>query len=132
MADKPSENSEMSALAEASMLVHALAEPRPAADSVKAALQRASRKLSGWAPSRVRDIWYADPRIRVSAEEMGRLRVAARRARQEEAEAHDALQLVLARLARIEALLEANAHETGEVAVEARREPRAPHRPMDR
>ena len=89
LSDKSSEKSEMSALAEASMLVRELAEPGSPGETVKAALQRACRRLGGWPPSRVRDLWYADPRISVSADEMNRLRAAARREREEEQEARD-------------------------------------------
>jgi hypothetical protein len=57
---------------EAQALVRRCAEPRPAADQVKAAIRRASRRLD--IPfSRVRDIWYGDAR-RIEAHEMDKLR----------------------------------------------------------
>ena len=57
---------------EARTLVRRCAEPRPANDSVKAAIRRASQRLE--IPfSRTRDIWYGDAR-RIDAHEMDQLR----------------------------------------------------------
>src|SRR5215470_18089442 len=64
----------MSSTAEASSLVRQLALPAPAADSTKAAISRAHRVLKTWTWNRVRDVWHADPRIRVSADELDQLR----------------------------------------------------------
>ncbi|MDX3926763.1 MAG: hypothetical protein QHC90_13290 [Shinella sp.] len=36
---------------------------------MKQRIHFAARKL-GWSPSRTKDVWYADPRISISAEEM--------------------------------------------------------------
>ena len=58
---------------DASSALRRLAEPRPVGDSVKAAILRASRKVK-WPYSRVRDIWYRDPRIKISAGECDQLR----------------------------------------------------------
>src|ERR1700722_10152096 len=67
-----------SSIDEAQTLVRRCAEPRPAADGVKAAIRRASRRLD--IPfSRVRDIWYGDAR-RIDAHEMDQLRRVARQA----------------------------------------------------
>ncbi len=132
MSDKSSEKSEMSALAEASMLVRDLAEPGRPGETVKAALQRACRHLTGWPPSRVRDLWYADPRISVSADEMNRLRAAARREREEEQEARDELQSIKATLARIEALLLADANPFRAVAAQGQPPDGQAYRPLDR
>lgn len=41
----------------------------PGVGSVKERITYAARKL-GWSPSRARDVWYADPRVSISAEEM--------------------------------------------------------------
>lgn len=41
----------------------------PSIGSVKARLRLASRRL-GWTHNRVRDAWYADPRISISADEL--------------------------------------------------------------
>jgi hypothetical protein len=63
---------------EAQALVRRCAEPRPAADQVKAAIRRASRRLD--IPfSRVKDIWYGDAR-RIDAHEMDKLRQEAEKA----------------------------------------------------
>src|ERR1700759_3720229 len=65
-------SSYFSSIDEAQTLVRRCAEPRPAADQVKAAIRRASQRLD--IPfSRVRDIWYGDAR-RIDAHEMDRLR----------------------------------------------------------
>jgi hypothetical protein len=67
-----------SSIDEAQTLVRRCAEPRPAADSVKAAIRRTSQRLD--IPfSRVRDIWYGDAR-RIDAEEMDMLRQEAEKA----------------------------------------------------
>lgn len=41
----------------------------PSIGSVKERIAYAARKL-GWSPYRARDVWYADPRVSISAEEM--------------------------------------------------------------
>src|ERR1700741_2683949 len=67
-----------SSIDEAQTLVRRCAEPRPAADKVKAAIRRASQRLN--LPfSRTRDIWYGDAR-RIDAHEMDRLRQVAENA----------------------------------------------------
>lgn len=75
MSEIPENQSElsMSPLSEASVLVHRLAEPRPAGDTTKAAIFRAYRRLS-WSYNRVKDCWYADSRISISAKELDELR----------------------------------------------------------
>lgn len=40
--------------------------------SVKQRITRASR-ITGWSPNRVRDVWYADPRVSIKAEELVRI-----------------------------------------------------------
>lgn len=67
-----SEKSEMSSVSEASMLLRRVAGPREIGDSVKAAINRAARKI-GLTYSRARDIWYANAR-RIDATEMDALR----------------------------------------------------------
>lgn len=54
------------------MLVQRCAEPRPVGDSVKAAINRAAKRL-GFDPSRTRKLWYGDARI-IAAHEMDWLR----------------------------------------------------------
>jgi hypothetical protein len=41
----------------------------PSLGSVKARIQHATRK-TGWTYSRVKDVWYADPRISINAEQL--------------------------------------------------------------
>ena len=67
-----------SSIDEAQTLVRRCAEPRPAADKVKAAIRRASQRLD-MPFSRVRDIWYGDAR-RIDAHEMDKLRQEAEKA----------------------------------------------------
>jgi hypothetical protein len=77
-ATKLPNSSYASSIDEAQTLVRRCAEPRPAADQVKAAIRRASRRLD--IPfSRVRDIWYGDAR-RIDADEMDKLRQEAEKA----------------------------------------------------
>lgn len=63
-----------SPLAEAQTLVRRLAEPVPAGDSTKAAIGRSARRLPNWTYNRVRDVWHADSRVRMRAEELEELR----------------------------------------------------------
>jgi len=67
-----SRSSYASPLEEAQSLVHRCAEPRPVGDSVKAAINRAARRL-GFNYSRTKDLWYGDAG-RIDAREMDRLR----------------------------------------------------------
>lgn len=97
----------MSATMEASDLIRQLAEPCPAGDSVKAAINRALRRVSPHLPwpmkaSRAEDIWRREARA-IRAEEMDALR-AAKAAREKAEFAHEAA-AVETRLARIEAAL---------------------------
>ena len=64
----------MSVLCEASDLVRQIAAPATG----KAALLRAYRKLGTWTYSRVKDVYYADRRVRISADEIDELRAIAR------------------------------------------------------
>jgi len=41
----------------------------PSVGSVKARLRHAASKL-GWSSNRAKDVWYGDPRIRISADEL--------------------------------------------------------------
>jgi hypothetical protein len=66
------------AIDEARALVQRCAEPRSAGDLIKVAIFRASQRLN-MPVSRVKDIWYGDAR-RIDAEEMDRLRQAAKKA----------------------------------------------------
>jgi hypothetical protein len=64
--------SSAASIMEAQSLVRRCAEPRPAGDSVKAAIRRASRRLD-LRFTRTRDIWYGEAR-RIDAGEMDQLR----------------------------------------------------------
>ena len=97
----------MSAAIEASDLIRQLADPCPAGDSVKAAINRALRRVSPFLPwpmkpSRAEDIWRREARA-IRAEEMDALRAA--KAAKEKAEFKHEAAAVEARLARIEAAL---------------------------
>jgi hypothetical protein len=129
--EKPSELSFVSTLAEASYLVRRVAEPRPAGDSAKAAILRAWRRLAGWSHNRVKDVWYSDHRISISAEEIEQLRRAARMQALEREAKHEYQQLA-ERIARVEQTLRlGNPHldraELDEVCAMAR----GPNRPLD-
>lgn len=92
----------VTALAEAQTLIRALAEPSPAGESIKAALRRVGRKLPQWSSNRVRDVWNADERIRIRADELDELREANRA---NEKAAKNELVSLRERLARLESLL---------------------------
>lgn len=94
---------ELNARVEAQSLIRSLAEPCPAGDSVKAAIVRAWRKLPNWTFNRVIDVWKADPRIAIKADEIDQLRSVARK-REEKAASHELTEL-RERLARLERLL---------------------------
>ena len=102
----------MTPRAEAQSLVHAAAG---AEGSVKERLRRATRAFSAIKPTRVRDLYYADPRARVRADELAYLRdrLAARRAERQSSEAHAEAPAgdyaaLLARIERLESLFRAD------------------------
>lgn len=64
----------MSAVAEASFRLRRLAEPYPAGDRVKAAIQRAAKR-AGLPIQRAENLWYGEARL-VRAEEMDAIRQA--------------------------------------------------------
>lgn len=64
-----------SEIAEARNLVRRCAEPRPAGDSVKAAIMRAARRLK-FGVNRTKDLWYGNA-SRIDAYEIDRLRACA-------------------------------------------------------
>jgi hypothetical protein len=72
--EKFSEFSEKSSeISEAMRLVRIAAEPRPAGDSIKDAINRAAKKL-GWSCSRTEDVWRGEAR-RIEVPEMDALRL---------------------------------------------------------
>ena len=114
MSEKSSKHAEnervvfMNCTAEASHLLRRAAEPRPADDSIKAAIVRAARR-AGIGYERAKSIWYGEAR-RIDAHEMDRLRAVAaeRQAKREEAarnewnELADRIAAIEARLASID------------------------------
>lgn len=92
-------------LKEAADLLRKLAGGREADESVKAVLRRVRRKLTDWKPSRVRDVWYRDPRVKVRAGEIEQLRALVDRRANDKAEVDELAQL-RNRISRLEAILE--------------------------
>lgn len=73
MSEKQSENSNMSSIAWAQHALHNhISPPHGGYRSVKDRLRHATRVLTrkNWTPNRVRDCWYADPRVRLDADEI--------------------------------------------------------------
>lgn len=68
MSEKSEKASEMSCVEFTQYALRERIAP-PALGSVKARIGHASRRL-GWGYSRVKDCWYADPRISISADEI--------------------------------------------------------------
>ena len=102
MSEKQSEVKFMSALCEASFLVRQIAAP----ETGKRALLKAHMKLR-WTYSRVKDVYYADRRIRITAEEIDKLRETARTTKEESydppiTELRTQLALVIAHLQHID------------------------------
>ena len=71
MSDNRVEKSDMSAVEFTQYALRNHVAP-PGIGSVKARLRHASRRL-GWTYNRVRDAWYADPRISISADELRKI-----------------------------------------------------------
>jgi hypothetical protein len=95
----------VSSVIEASELLREIAGPLRIGDGVKAMLVRAHRRLAGdgFSFNRVRDIYHRDPRIKISADELTKLRAA--RSEQLEKEARYDARELLARIERLEAML---------------------------
>lgn len=68
MSEKQSEKSKMSSVEFVQSALRERVAP-PSIGSVKARLRLASRRL-GWSANRVKDAWYADARISISADEL--------------------------------------------------------------
>ncbi|PDT74138.1 hypothetical protein [Bradyrhizobium sp. C9] len=103
--DKASEMSRSTTLDEASSLLRQIAGDGEAGESIKGIFRRLQRKLTGWSPGRIRDVWYRDRRVRIRAEEVEQLRALAPPA--QNAGTDDALTELRSRIARLELLLEA-------------------------
>ncbi|MBB4063654.1 hypothetical protein [Gellertiella hungarica] len=77
MSENRLEKSEMSSVEFASTALKRHVAPRDCADSVKERIRIAARKL-GWSFSRTKDVWYADPRVSIDADELRAIEDAAR------------------------------------------------------
>jgi hypothetical protein len=69
MVNKATGNSEMSSIGFASNALKQYVAPPGSGVNVSDRIRRASRKL-GWSYTRTRDVWYGDPRVSVSVDEM--------------------------------------------------------------
>lgn len=99
MSVKSSEKSEMNSLAFSQKALREEIAP-PSFGSVKARITTAARSL-GWTTTRTRDVWYADPRISINADEMRDLeRVSGLAYAREEMRTNDQL------IAKIDAFME--------------------------
>lgn len=105
--DKSSEVRKMgrqTTVTEASLLLREIAGSRAAGETIKGVLRRLHRKLVDWSPGRIRDVWYADVRVRLRAEEVEQLRALVQ---PRDVGTDDELIELRTRIARLEALLEA-------------------------
>jgi hypothetical protein len=118
----------MSAVAEAATLLRQVAEPRPVGDTVKAAINRAARRVS-IRPGRVEDIWREEAKA-IRAEEMDAIRRAAAQERVAREAKHELAELD-ARIARLEALLVHDEDHYRPQVDALRSVARRPHRPVD-
>ena len=120
----------MNALAEARSYI---IDASGASGGVKERIRRASRVFDAISFNRVRDIFYADSRVRISAEEIEYLRLVARqrRAKEREKEAQNEYADLAERVRRLEALAQ-RAPDVDRAAAHAKRESaRVPDRSMD-
>lgn len=99
---KPGGTTMLTARAEARELVEIIAGPLRMGENVKAALSRVAR-VTGLGDRRVRGIWHSEARS-IRADEMDRLRIAARDARELEL-ARDEYRAVISRIAACDAAL---------------------------
>ncbi|MDB5619500.1 hypothetical protein [Tardiphaga sp.] len=93
-------------LNEASSLLRQVAGNRRADESKKAVLRRVGREVKDWTASRIKDVWYRDPRVRLRANEVEYLRTLVGQRQGLEADV-DELAALRTRIARLERLLEA-------------------------
>lgn len=78
MSEKLSEKRNVSAVCEAQECVRAIAGAEPG-DTVMRQIGRASRRISFWRWSRVKDAWYGEQRMRIGADELSALRQLAKK-----------------------------------------------------
>ena len=93
-------------LNEASSLLRQVAGDRLADESKKAVLRRVGREVKDWTASRIKDVWYRDPRVRIRADEVEYLRALVDQRQGKKADV-DELDALRTRIARLERLLEA-------------------------
>ena len=91
----------VSALVEAQTLIRSLAEPTPEGVKFKVAIRKIKRALPQLSNNRIRDVWNADKRICISADELNELRAA----KANEKAATNELAELRERLSRLERLL---------------------------
>ena len=95
-------------LNEASDLLRQVAGERRADESVKGVLLRVGRDVKAWTASRIKDVWYRDPRVRIRADEVEYLRALVSERQEPKAEV-DELVTLRTRIDRLESLLKATA-----------------------
>lgn len=76
MSEKQLEKSEMSSVDFASTALQRYVAPQASGQNIKDRIRIASRRL-GWSFSRTKDVWYADPRVSISVDEMREIEEAA-------------------------------------------------------
>ncbi|SNS36634.1 hypothetical protein SAMN05216374_0996 [Tardiphaga sp. OK246] len=108
-------------LAEASDLLRQVAGDRRADESMKAVLRRVGRDVKDWTASRIKDVWYRDPRVRIRANEVEYLRALVSERQEPKAEV-DELVTLRTRIDRLESLLAATAPANARPRVSAPRQ----------
>ena len=104
----PSESMSSYLLNEAANLLRMVAGDRRADESKKAVLRRIGRDIKKWKPSRIKDVWYRDPRVRIRADEVEYLRALVDQRTEPKADV-DELATLRTRIARLESIIEATA-----------------------
>ena len=116
--EKSSETMSDLLLNEASDLLRQVAGDRRADESIKAVLRRVGRDVKCWTASRIKDVWYRDPRVRIRADEVEQLRALVSERQEPKAEVDDLVTL-RTRVARLEGLLAATAPSPAGAGVSA-------------
>lgn len=107
--EKRSERMSEYLLSEASSLLRQVAGNRRADESKKAVLRRVGRVVKDWTPSRIKDVWYCDKRVRIRAAEVEQLRTLVSQREEPKADVDELVATLHARVERLESLLEATA-----------------------
>lgn len=119
--ENPSETMSELLLNEASDLLRQVAGERRADESKKAVLRRVGRDVKAWTASRIKDVWYRDPRVRMRADEVEYLRALVSERQEPKAEVDDLVTL-RTRVERLESLLAATAPAPSGTRVSAPRQ----------